>query len=442
METVKLHPKFTEFDLPADMQQQDATVAIPVSNGMQQRYFFINMKTGKGLKVEFPKRKGLLTIDSFRFLRHLLTFVMNKNHKVLPRLRPFFRRYHNGISFPELLFKVSKPHGITYIGDQKFLVSLWSSSTFFVIDVKNKTMELQMLDKKRDEVFSTYQYYEANNQETYFATQLGTDEWYKHDKEAIEYDVPVVIKKYNWHTKKVSELWKGIFDTDTHYIALNSDASYLGLVQFGDFFDENNTLLPSKILVLDLKTNKEWWIDNTGWSPSAHIDWDPVEPDVCYLSCHNGVIVPVDNPLKFLYEKVYKWNIFGPASVHKYKITSQGPEKIGIFTHPEIFRLTIHKVFLHKKIPLIACTGFPNFIFIADATSMEFIRKVEIKETCGMNSVVGSLHPSPDGEKVFLITTRSFQIVDVACGKIDSIVDLGKINDPFNHMTSAATADW
>jgi len=269
----------------------------------------------------------------------------------------------------------------------------------------------------------------------------GTDEWYKHDKEAIEYDVPVVIKKYNWHTKKVSELWKGIFDTDTHYIALNPDASYLGLVQFGDFFDENNTLLPSKILVLDLKTNKEWWIDNTGWSPSAHIDWDPVEPDVCYLSCHNGVIVPVDNPLKFFYEKVYKWDIFGPASVHKYRITPQGPEKIGIFTHPEIFRLTIHKVFLHMGTPLIACTGFPNYIFIADATSMEFIQKIEIKETCGMKSVVGSLHPSPNGEKVFLITTRSFQIVDVDSGKIDSIVDLGKINDPFNHMASVGTAD-
>ena len=106
-------------------------------------------------------------------------------------------------------------------------------------------------------------------------------------------------RKYNWNTEELTEVWEGNYGEATHYIALSQDNSYLGVTQFADFFDEDNNLVPSKILILDMKTRKEFWIDNRGWSPSAHIDWDPVEPDVCYLSCHNGVITPVDNPVKF-----------------------------------------------------------------------------------------------------------------------------------------------
>jgi hypothetical protein len=73
---------------------------------------------------------------------------------------------------------------------------------------------------------------------------------------------------------------------------------------------------------------------------------------------------------------------------------------------------------------------------------MEFVRKISIQETNGKKSIVGSLHPSPDGEKIYLVTTRSFQIVDVATGNIDHIENLGKIYDPFNHMTSVGDANW
>ena len=81
-------------------------------------------------------------------------------------------------------------------------------------------------------------------------------------------------------------------------------------------------------------------------------------------------------------------------------------------------------------------------MFFADAESMQFIRKVEIREDSGTKSVVGSIFPSPDGEKVFLITNRTFQIVDVATGKVDGLQDLGRIHDPFNHMISISDTDW
>lgn len=116
--------------------------------------------------------------------------------------------------------------------------------------------------------------------------------------------------------------------------------------------------------------------------------------------------------------------------------------KTGIFTHPDVFRLTIQKVFVHRRKRILACTGFPNNVFFADAESMEFTRRVEIKEKSGKESVVGSIFPSPDGEKIYLVTTGSFQTVDVETGKVDSVFDLGRIYDPFNHMISVSDTDW
>ncbi len=442
MENHPVNARFTDFELPATVETRDATVAIPVSNGVQQRYFFINLKTRKGMMVCYPKRDGMKSKEAFAYLYHLLTFAMNQDHILFPRLRVMLRRFHNGIHFIEILFKVLKPHGMTYLGDERFLVSLWSASIYFVIDLKKRTIEMQMLDKDRRDVFSTYQYFDPVDKETYFATQRGVDEFYKHDKEAIHFDVPIRIKKYNWTTGKITELWSGDFDTDTHYIMLNKDRRYLGLCQFGDFYDEQHKLMPSKILILDLHNKKDWWVDNTGWSPSAHIDWDPVDANFCYLSCHNGAVGPNKSPLKFFFQKTYHWNIYGPASVHKYEMTEEGPKKVAVWTHPECTRLTIHKVFAHRGRKILGCTGFPNNLFLADANTMESIRRIQITDACGKCAVLGSFYPSPDGEKLFVSTNGTFQIIDVATGNVDYVHDLGKVYDPFNHMTAVADTGW
>ena len=453
MHSEPVQAKFTDFQLSSSLEPREATVAIPVSNGVQQRYFFMNMQSLKGLRIDYPRRGGLTTKEAFQYIEHLCTFAMNPSHLVFPRLRVAFRRFHNGISFFEVLFKVLKPHGMTYIGEQRWLVSLWSASIYFVIDLKQRRIEMQMEDKDRREVFSTYQYFDDEACETYYATQMGVDEFYKHDKEAFLFDVPVKIKKYNWGTGKIEELWRGDFDTDTHFIQLNKDKRYLALVNFGDFFDDKHKLLPSKILILDLQTKKHWFIDNTGWAPSAHIDWDPVDPNVCYLSCHNGNIGPVSSRIEFLRKKTYKWHIYGPASVHKYEMTKDGPKKVGIFTHPEMERQTIHKVFMHRGRKLLAATGFPNNLYFADADSMEFIKSFKIHapcEECGaktpMGTVMGSFFPSPDGEKVYVATTKAgvgtFQVIDVATGKVDLMHGMGTVFDPFNHMTSVADTRW
>ena len=150
--------------------------------------------------------------------------------------------------------------------------------------------------------------------------------------------------------------------------------------------------------------------------------------------------------MRFLRKKQYHWNIFGPASVHKYRMTAKGPKKVGIFTHPDMERLTIHKVFMHRGKKLLACTGFPNHLFIACADSMEFIKRFKVQDAQGHDAVMGSLYPSPDGEKLYLSTTRdgqgAFHVVDVATGKVDLIHPLGQVFDPFNHMTAISDTRW
>lgn len=448
MKRRELKAKFVDFNLPDSMKTYDATAAIPVSKGLQQIWYFLNLKDRRGLMVKFPPRHEFLSVEALGFLYHFSTFVMNKEHRLFPRLRTIFGSYHNGLSYFEMVFKLSKPHGITSLGKGRYLVSLWASSNFYVIDLNARTIESRNFNggngrrvrpgrvtgafapKERQEIFSTYQFFDKRHNQTYFTTFL------RERGDNVERDRHVTIKKYDWDTDQVAEVWDGEFGEATHYIAVSAGGRHLGLAQFGDFFDSEKNLLPSRILVLDMKDGKEWWIDNAGWAPTAHIDWDPVEDNVCYLSCHNGVIVPNHDPLGFYFKKVYKWKIFGPASIHKYRIAAHGPEKVGIFTHDELLRMTIHKVFVHRGKSLIACTGFPNYVFFADAESMKYVRKVEVFERSGAKSVVGSLYPSPDGEKVFLITTGSFQVIDVEGGVVEEVLGLGRIYDPFNHMIS------
>ena len=245
METRRVQAKFSNFTLPPTIETGNTTVGIPVSKGLQQKYFFLNLATGKGVTVECPKRGGLLTVNGCAFLYHFCTFVSNRSHRIFPRIRTLFHRYHNGISFFEILFKLSKPHGITYIGAQRYLVSLWSSSNYFVIDLKNRTVETQTLHKsvqpegivkkirqalavkEKQEIFSTYQFFDKTNNETYFAMQTRG-----RGSEGVRRDVLTKIRKYNWDTKKTTEVWEGNFGEATHYIALSADNSYLGLAQF------------------------------------------------------------------------------------------------------------------------------------------------------------------------------------------------------------------
>jgi hypothetical protein len=93
--------------------------------------------------------------------------------------------------------------------------------------------------------------------------------------------------------------------------------------------------------------------------------------------------------------------------------------------------------------------GFPDVIFLIDANDMSFIRKITVKDPVSLNhfyskkpALIGTIAPSPDGEKLFVQTTGSFQVVDVNTGKPDYIRDYFFSHICFNHMTASADRVW
>jgi hypothetical protein len=56
--------------------------------------------------------------------------------------------------------------------------------------------------------------------------------------------------------------------------------------------------------------------------------------------------------------------------------------------------------------------------------------------------LIGTIAPSPDGEKLFVQTTGSFQVIDIDSGKPDYIRDYFYRHICFNHMVASSDTNW
>ena len=151
----------------------------------------------------------------------------------------------------------------------------------------------------------------------------------------------------------------------------------------------------------------------------------------------------------FFRNATYNIKFNGPASVYKYRLASDGPQEIGVFTDPNMFRLTNFHVFIHRGSKILAAMGFPNFIYFVDANTMTFIKKLRSHMVNRINTlwknvrcVIGTISPSLDGEKLFVQTTRSFQIIDIERGTPDHIQPLFFNHSCANHMQTSGDTDW
>jgi hypothetical protein len=106
-------------------------------------------------------------------------------------------------------------------------------------------------------------------------------------------------------------------------------------------------------------------------------------------------------------------------------------------------------VFDHRGRKMIVAMGFPDVVFLIDAATMGFIRKIRVADPVSLEhlyskspSLIGTISPSPDGEKLFVQTTGSFQIIDVASGRSDYARDYFFGHICFNHMQVTADTEW
>jgi hypothetical protein len=74
---------------------------------------------------------------------------------------------------------------------------------------------------------------------------------------------------------------------------------------------------------------------------------------------------------------------------------------------------------------------------------MSFIKKIRVEDPRSLMhlystepALIGTIAPSPDGEKLFIQTTRSFQIVDIDTESPDYARPHFLIRICFNHMAA------
>jgi hypothetical protein len=139
------------------------------------------------------------------------------------------------------------------------------------------------------------------------------------------------------------------------------------------YADCQERLLPSQILVLDLRSGQHWML--TDFRAAAHAQFDPQDPSVVYFSSHNFRFVR-SSYLALLQNASYDLKFEGPASVIKYALGPDGPRQLASFTAPDLFRLTNFHVFIHRHRKVLAGMSTPDFIYLFDAETTGIIAKL------------------------------------------------------------------
>lgn len=444
MNSHNIKVKFREFPLPATTQQ-NLSVIIPTIKGTSllkygiHAYYFLNFKTLKCLRVTI-NHKDIILPGLMRFVK-----ANHKTYRYFPKLKSLFQKYHYGFNFLEQIMLMTVPHTVTHVKNGHFLINLWSYFGYLDIDCKNRSVKYVRVEGNDDNhVLGSQQFYDAQTDEQYYMSYSLKDSLKRID--SPEQKVFCKILKHVNRTGNTRNIWSGEFVDYVHDIVINKTRQYCVICELGMYTNNNNDIIPSKVLVLDLKNNKQW--DISRFIVAAHAQFDLDDPDIIYFSNHNfnfkhGSI------LKILQQASYLINFRGPASVYKYRLTPDGPKELGMFTHPDFFRLTNFHVFNHRGQKILAVIGSPNYIFIADANSMKYIRKIEVNHPKTLKHLyrnipclIGTISPSLDGEKIFVQTTRSFQVVDVASGKSEVILNHFYNHSSSNHMLTSEDTDW
>jgi hypothetical protein len=440
----KIRAKFKKFALPP-MSPQNFSIVIPTIKGTpalkygQHAYYFLNFRTLKGLLVTIS-HKDIIKVGLRRFKR-----TVGNRHKFLPNVRYLFKKYQSGFNFLEQIMLMTVPHTVTYIGNSRFIINLWAYYGYLVIDCRKKTAEYKVLEEDEDDhVLGSQQWFDPDTKELYCMSYSLKDTFKRFTN--LDQKVSFRIFKHENRTDETREIWQGSFADFPHDILINRNRQYCVVPELGMHKDKKGNLIPSKVIVLDLKNNKQWMISR--FLVAAHAQFDPEDADIIYFSNHNFEFQHT-NLIKLLKNAIYGIKFKGPASIYKYRLTQEGPKELGVFTKPDFFRLTNFHVFNHRGQKIIAAIGSPNYIFIIDANSMQFVKKIEVKHLkkiknsyrniqCG----VGTISPSLDGEKIFVHTARSFQIVDIASSRADMILDHYFNHSCSNHMLTSTDTSW
>lgn len=429
--------RFEEFDLPS-APRMDAVAVIPTQRGTQllkgQRhsYYFLNFRAGKGLRLDI-RHVDILRHGWNRLIRH-----MSGPGARSSLWRCLFRRYHYDFNLIEQLLLMTIPHTVTDLGDGRYGVNLWSWFGHLLVDCRRRNVTWHGLEDAEDHVLGSAQWFDPDSRELYGMSYSLADSFARIGDPAR----PVAARIFSRHLDSGAEreIWKGKAADYLHELLLSPDRRFCLSCELGMYRDPQGNTLPSKVLILDPAKGKEWMLER--FIVAAHAQFDPDESDVAYFSNHNFQFEH-STLLQLMKKGTYAVKFRGPASVFKYRLTQEGPREIGVFTRADFFRLTNMHVFRHRGRKVIAAMGFPDEVFLIDAEDMGFLRKLKVPpRQADKPAMVGTIAPSPDGEKLLAHTTDAFHVIDIASGEPEYVLNHDGYHTCSNHMIASASVAW
>ena len=366
--------KFTNLAVNVVRHRQSLTdfrfseILIPaLQKGLMAQTHYIFPSSGKpafSLQVDLKDTEGICKNDFEEARDHFLI-----NNDAFPY----------GLSELQWWEYCLSPHSYLALDDWKCQIGLNLFNRFLQLDINGQS--IQLVDPGAgNELLSPTNWFDQERHELWFAS------W---PAEATvrrilnpQDNVRATIWKLSVRDNRIMQVWQGNLGDSLHQLSLNPDRRFLILTELGLRSEETIPALssdqkgagripiresrsvPSKILVLDLKTGEEWRLPIL---TAGHVEFDPQDPDVCYLSGHN--IGLVGNNVV----------IFGTGIIQKFRLRASGPELLGEFTHPCFHRITTHIVFQHHGRTMIGVSGYPGTIFLIDASRMDLHKTIEIE---------------------------------------------------------------
>lgn len=431
--------RFVPIDLPEGIRWDDAVVVPTVKGTLKMRYgmhayYCFNFRSAQAFRIEV-KHQDIIKPGLGRFAG-----AAKAGRGALSKASLLFKRYHYGFSFLEQILYLTVPHTVTPLGEGRFALNLWAYFGYLEIDCRKQRVGYVLLDDDAGKsVLGSQQHFDQGTQDLTFVTYSLTDSL----RRAIDLDHPVRVqlRKRALHSDHTTTLWEGHFTDYVHDVLVNKTKQYCVLCELGMYTNHQGDLIPSKVLVHDLRSRAQWQLQR--FRVAAHAQFDPLDPELIYFSNHNFRFVH-SSLASLLRRGGYASTFLGPASVYKYRLTEDGPEEVACFADPDLYRLTNMHVFLHRGRKLMAATSFPDAIYLVDAETLSLVRKIKVRDKGARptNCVLGSLSPSSDGERLYVHTTRSFQVLDLASAHVLWQRDYFFRHMCFNHMVTSVDTDW
>jgi len=318
------------------------------------------------------------------------------------------------------------PHSYLPLNNGKIQVGLNFFNRFLHIDFNLRSA--QLIDPGvGNAMLSTTNWFDQKTSELWFASwpAEATVRRMINPRE----NVCVTIWKFSVQNNHAQQVWRGNLGDSLHQLSVSPDRRFLVLTELGLRLEEaipsespdqapsawrrvrERGLVPSEILILNLKTGEEWRLPMLA---AAHVEFDPEDQEICYFSGHNIGLIGA------------KVGIFGSGTIKKIRLKKTGPELAGEFSHPHFHRITTHIVFRHRGKILIGVSGYPNTVFLIDAATMKLYKTIEMDpgenveisqspHICQQDSY--GIAASEDGEALLAIGTGFVQVALIDEGR-------------------------